>query len=113
MQLWIKPSSSIFCCLGIFLRYAILKLRKKIDKKSVWEDYESIPPVNVTQIKEKFGGLCFYYNGGDDVIHGMVWLAESMSYKICETCGTTENVHQTKGWIYTICDKCENKKKNK
>jgi len=62
--------------------------------------------LNVTQIKEKFGGLCFYYNGGDDTIHGMVSLAESMSYDICETCGTTENVGSTSGWIYTCCWNC-------
>jgi len=70
------------------------------------------PYPNITQIKEKFGGLRFYYEGGNDLIDGMVWLAESLSYKICETCGTVENVHQTTGWILTICDNCE-KKKNK
>jgi len=63
----------------------------------------------VTQIKEKFGGLCFYYYGGDDVIDGMVYLAESLSYNICETCGTTKNVGRTKGWVYTICRSCREK----
>jgi len=66
---------------------------------------------NITQIKEKYGGLRFYYEGGDDKIDGMVWLAEHLSYEICETCGTTENVHQTEGWIYTICDNCKKEKK--
>jgi translation initiation factor 2 beta subunit (eIF-2beta)/eIF-5 len=37
---------------------------------------------------------------------GMVWLAESMSYRTCETCGSTNNVTQTEGWIYTRCEKC-------
>jgi len=62
--------------------------------------------VNVTQIKEKFSGLRFYYNGGDDIISGMVNLAESMSYKTCEICGTTKNVGCTKGWLTTCCLDC-------
>lgn len=66
------------------------------------------PPVSVsiTQIKEKFGGLRFYYSGGDDTTYGMVSLAESLSYKICEKCGTTINIGQTSGWITTLCKEC-------
>ena len=61
---------------------------------------------HITQIKEKYGALCFYIMGGDELIHGMVWLAESMSYKICEKCGSTENIGHTTGWITTLCEKC-------
>jgi hypothetical protein len=67
------------------------------------------PYPNITQIKEKFSGLRFYYNGGDDMIDGMVWLAESQSYYICETCGTTINVGRTSGWMTTICEDCYKK----
>ena len=88
---------------------------KKLKALSAWI-YEKAPrkkqdpiTVTVTQIKEKFGGLCFYYNGGDDDIFGMTRLAESLSYKICESCGTTLNVGQTNGWIYTCCWDCLNK----
>jgi hypothetical protein len=63
-------------------------------------------PFQINQIKEKFGGLRFYYSGGDDVIRGMVFLAESLSLKICEHCGSTKNVTQTKGWISTLCEDC-------
>ena len=63
--------------------------------------------MNVTQVKEKFGGLRFYYDGGNNYIDGMVSFAEAMSYKTCEFCGTTHNVGQTnKGWIFTICKEC-------
>lgn len=62
--------------------------------------------VDITQIKEKFGGLRFYYNGGDDYIDGMVTMAESLSYHICESCGTTKNIGYTKGWITTLCEDC-------
>lgn len=60
------------------------------------------------QVKEKFGGLRFYIRGGDEYVHGMIRMAESMSYEICEKCGSTDNVRQTKGWIKTLCEDCYN-----
>lgn len=56
------------------------------------------------QCKEKFGGLRFYINGGSEQIWQIISKAESDSYKICETCGSTEGVSQTRGgWITTLC----------
>ena len=67
-----------------------------------------IPQVVATQVKEKFGGLRFYYGGGDEQIEGMVSLAESLSYRICEECGVmTELVNPNAGgWIQTTCPMC-------
>jgi hypothetical protein len=62
--------------------------------------------MQIDQIKEKFGGLRFYYSGGDEAICGMVNLAESLSYKICEDCGSTKDIGYTKGWITTMCKEC-------
>lgn len=62
-------------------------------------------PVRFDQIKEKYGGLRLYYSGGDDFVAGVVHLAESMSYKICENCGNKGQPNQT-GWISTLCDGC-------
>jgi len=55
------------------------------------------------QVKEKFGTLRFYCDGGDDAIQGMISLAESMSARLCEECG---NRAQTRGgsWIRTLCE---------
>jgi len=58
------------------------------------------------QVKEKFGGLRFYYEGGDDFVAGLVRMAEEMSYCTCEYCGSTKLVSQTKGWIKTLCEDC-------
>ena len=49
---------------------------------------KQVQPVIAIQVKEKFGGLRFYYSGGDDYIRGLVDMAESMSYKTCEVCGS-------------------------
>jgi hypothetical protein len=64
--------------------------------------------VETVQIKEKFGGLRFYIDGGDDTIYGMIDFAEHLSYKICENCGVIEDVKvRSDGWVRTLCDKCE------
>lgn len=63
------------------------------------------------QIKEKFGGLNFYYTGGNEEIHKLVSDAERESYTICEQCGTKENVTtEGPGWILTLCHSCREKK---
>jgi hypothetical protein len=65
-----------------------------------------IPQVVAMQVKEKFGTLRFYYNGGNEEISGMVSFAEYLSGKICEKCGSQDGVSQTKGWIVTLCQSC-------
>ena len=72
------------------------------------EDFQVV----ATQIKEKFGSLRYYYNGGDDYIQGMIHMAEAMSGKICENCGEKATV-RTKGWIKNICNACHVKSKLK
>ena len=55
------------------------------------------------QVKEKFGGLRFYVDGGDDWVYGAISMAESMSYRTCEVCGAP-GVTRGEGWIRTTCD---------
>lgn len=62
--------------------------------------------VDILQIKEKFGGLRFYINGGDDYINNIISFTENLSYYTCEKCGTQKNVGRTNGWIYTLCEDC-------
>jgi len=56
-----------------------------------------------SQVKEKFGTLRFYGNGGDDKTDSFIWFAEAMSSIICETCGAPGK-RRGHGWIYTACD---------
>lgn len=62
-----------------------------------------VPQVVAEQVKEKFGTLRFYYQGGDDKIDGMVRMAESMSSVTCEECGKPGTTGG-KGWIHTACE---------
>jgi len=69
-----------------------------------WANRESevVPQVIVEQIKEKFGGLRFYYQGGDEQIHGMVRMAEAWAGIACEECGAPGTLGGN-GWIRTLC----------
>ena len=65
----------------------------------------------VHQIKEKFGGLRFYCatpSGTRYELRGMLQLAESFSFRICESCGNKGEVRDH-AWVRTLCDKCEKK----
>lgn len=67
----------------------------------------------IHQIKEKWGGLRFYW-GGENIpkdiekeFKQMVDDAEAESWLVCEQCGSTENVGLVVGsWYYTTCEKC-------
>ena len=61
--------------------------------------------VEATQVKEKYGGLCFYYIGGNDFISGLVSMAESLSEKTCEECAAPGTQNEV-GWIHTFCTPC-------
>ena len=62
-----------------------------------------VPQVVVHQIKEKFGGLRFYYEGGDEQVYGMVRMAEAWASKTCEKCGNRGEMRGG-GWVRTLCD---------
>jgi len=62
-----------------------------------------VEQVTLDQVKEKFGTLRFYYSGGDDVVDGMVRLAESMTCVTCEVCGSP-GTQNSGGWITTLCE---------
>ncbi len=68
-----------------------------------YKDFKPIPQVVAVQVKEKFGGLRFYYDGGDEHISGMVRMAESWAANTCEECGHPGK-HRSGGWIRTLCD---------
>lgn len=79
-----------------------------------WKNKNSVEvsQVTVSQIKEKFGGLRFYYDGGDDRVYGMVRMAESWAAKTCETCGAPGKSREG-GWIKTLCDHHEEERQQR
>jgi hypothetical protein len=67
------------------------------------KEHPVVEQVVVEQIKEKFGGLRFYYQGGDDTVRGMVRMAEAWADASCEECGAPGK-RRTGGWVRTLCD---------
>jgi hypothetical protein len=61
-----------------------------------------VKQVVAMQVKEKFGSLRFYYEGGDEYCSGVAAMAEHMSGKVCEECGAPGTTGG-KGWITTLC----------
>ena len=58
----------------------------------------------VTQVKEKFGGLRFYINGGSDEIYDKITKAEKLSHETCELCGKKGELRTKIRWFTTLCD---------
>ncbi len=76
----------------------------------------------VTQIKEKFGGLRFYYELKDhnhyDItysshisyedfrqkVNGLIAKAESLSYETCELCGDPASLDKSSFWMKSLCE---------
>jgi hypothetical protein len=64
----------------------------------------------INQVKEKFGGLRFYINGGDDYIRGLIMMAEVMSTKICYFTGHPAKKREIDGWYFTASDEVYERK---
>jgi len=96
-----------FCC-GEGWWPILTNLCANIQHHLDWKNKSSeiVPQVVVAQIKEKFGALRFYYDGGDDTICGMVTMAEVWAGNTCETCGRPGH-QRSGGWIKTLCDEHE------
>lgn len=57
----------------------------------------------VSQVKEKFGGLRFYTGAMSDECYKRVSQAEEEADKTCEVCGE-RGQSRGRGWIKTLCD---------
>lgn len=68
------------------------------------------PGFKILQIKEKFGGLRFYFSVAKqehyDRANKIVRKAEQLSYVTCEHCGSAGK-SQDGGWIKVLCDPCQ------
>ncbi len=82
-------------------RNQFLELLSNIDRHQKDNTVDS--PIQLFQVKEKFGGIRIYYNGGDNTIHDMVNAATRKIDSTCEVCG---NPGKLRGgsWLQTLCD---------
>ena len=57
-----------------------------------------------TQVKEKYGRLCFYVNGANELQWDIIDKYEGYSEHLCEVCGKNGKL-RGRGWYKTLCDK--------
>lgn len=51
-------------------------------------DHNEMLPVQISQAKEKYGELSVNYSGGNDYAAALVDMAEALSARVCEVCGS-------------------------
>lgn len=68
------------------------------------------PDYTIDQVKEKFGGLRYYFSGSEDspwdAMRIVVMEAERTSEVTCEDCGATGKGRSLGYWLVTLCDRC-------
>ena len=83
--------------------------------EEAWNSIKFVfPGIDVIQIKEKFGGLRFYYYPHSKEVNKevdeIIKVAEEKCWKTCENCGSQENVKTDgKSWVRTLCNDCREK----
>ena len=64
-------------------------------------------PVEVSQIKQKFGGLRIYHHNAPKDIRQLIDEAIETSWHTCERCGASEGVTTNlEGYRLTLCPNC-------
>ena len=71
-------------------------------EKNVADALEKLPVL--AQVKEKFGTMRFYVDGGTPEMHNYIEFAEAMTSRTCEVCGD-RGKSRTGGWVRVLCDK--------
>ena len=94
-----ESTQDIYCGEGWFP--ILTMLCRNIQAHLDWRP--EVPQVTIAQIKEKFGELRFYYDGGDDYVRGLVSMAEAVTEITCEQCGKPGELRQG-GWLKVLCD---------
>jgi len=79
------------------------------EQEFIYVEAHRYPQIVASQVKEKFGGLRFYVEGATDAQYAVISFVESLSYKVCERCGSMKDIGRTEGWISTICKECVDK----
>ena len=64
---------------------------------------EGFPPVRIRQVKEKYGTMRMYVEGGTEEVDDLIDAAEVRSETICEVCGAPGSIHTIRGWDKALC----------
>jgi hypothetical protein len=59
--------------------------------------------IRIVQVKEKYGTLRVYVEGGCQEVYDLIDAAETRSESVCEACGKPGNLMEIRGWWQTVC----------
>lgn len=71
--------------------------------------YPKINYLRITDIKEKYGTLRIYYNGGNNLVNLLIDCTTLLSESICYECGSYDSnceIIPINGWYTNVCTKC-------
>jgi len=98
----VSDFEDLITCVGEGWRPIIREMHAKV--------LEIDPNVEVLQIKEKFGGLRYYYvskfpyqSDESNAITDLVARAEQKCEETCEVCGDCGDNRSIHGWFRTLC----------
>jgi len=80
-------------------------LRASCNRIASHEKYAGQQSFRFSQIKEKYGTIRLYHDGGDAYCQGVISMAEAMSAMTCELCGDPGKTNAI-GWLLTLCEEC-------
>lgn len=66
-----------------------------------------------SQVKSKYGHLCFYMTSATDEMWELIHEAEKKSQTTCEECGAEAELRLDYSWYVTLCEKCAITKEGK
>lgn len=85
----------------------VCKIFAQYQKNNRYSQNNQIEPIQIVQIKEKFGVMRIYIHGADMYTKAIVDFAQTISAETCEYCGKRATINKTKtGWLKTICEEC-------
>ncbi len=96
-------------CVGDGWYNLIYELSSKLEEliqeiEDVGWSKETLP--RASQVKEKYGKLCFYMSTSSNEMEVLIVEAESLSAETCEVCGQKGSLYKNFNWRKTMCDKC-------
>jgi hypothetical protein len=62
--------------------------------------------IKIAQVKEKFGALRIYIDGGSDEAFAIIDRIEKQSLLVCEICGKPGSLRSEHHWLSTRCEEC-------
>ncbi len=122
----------VYCCCSDGWADLIADLCEGI--AGIYADACLEPDIMVDEVKSKYGGIRFYWSSGAQLeddwdsadeayreayrkvykkIEDMVIEYEELSETVCEECGKPASGRVLNGWVYTLCDDCFIKLKDK